>query len=92
MLRPRVPCSSDSYSFVSVTKSIKPRVVNAILGSCGFRLFFLEVYDSIRAGWERVRKNFTVTAYHVYGNSSTVIKTSGNSTWSVSEDAFLYTK
>lgn len=54
--------------------------------------FFLEVYDGIRAGWERVRKNSTVTTNHVYVNSSTIIKTRGNCTWSVSEDAFLQTK
>lgn len=53
---------------------------------------FLEVYDGIRAGWERVRKNSTVTANHVYVNSSTIIKTCGNYTWSVLEDAFLHTK
>lgn len=80
MLRPSVPCSFNSYSFVSATKSIKPRVVNAILGSCGFRLifFFLEVYASIRAGWEGIRENSTVIAYHFYVDSSTIVKTCGN--------------
>lgn len=59
MLRSSVPCGFNSYSFVFATKSVKPRVVNAMLGSCGFRFFFppLEVYGRTRVSWEGIRKN-----------------------------------
>lgn len=82
MLRSCVPCAFNSYSFVFATKSIKPRVVNTMLGSCGFScFFFLEVYGRTRVGCEGITKNSMLQAYHFYVNSSTIIKTHGNYTW-----------